>query len=104
MVRIGFPEEYPITLVINGHELATFQLTKSDLEDWTVGYLYTEGIIQGAEDIDSFRLNEDQGKIFVDIKGEVDVDAVLTKQKHFTAGCGKGVTFFSMTDVKSFPK
>ena len=47
----GCPEEYPITLIVNGYEVAIFQLTNQDLEDWTYGYLFSEGLIENADDI-----------------------------------------------------
>lgn len=99
-----YPEEYPVTLRINGIEIATFQLTKADLEDWAIGYLFSEGIIASLLDVKSLDIREEQGMIHVQLKGEFDVEDFLQKQKTFTAGCGRGVTFFSMTDVKQFQK
>lgn len=104
MTRKFCPDEYPITLYLNGIELATYQLTKADLEDWAVGYLYSEGIISGPGDLKRLTIDEDHSRVLVEIHGEFDAEEFSKKQKHFTAGCGKGVTFFSMTDVKKFPK
>lgn len=104
MTRKFCPEEYPITLYLNGHELATYQLTKADLEDWAIGYLYSEGIISGPSDLKRLTINEDHGRVLVELNGDFDAEEFSQKQKHFTAGCGKGMTFFSMTDVKNFPK
>jgi FdhD protein len=104
MTRKYCPDEFPITLYLNGYELATYQLTKADLEDWAVGYLYSEGIISGPGDLKRLTIDEDHSRVLVDIHNEFDAEAFSQKQKHFTAGCGKGVTFFSMTDVKKFPK
>ncbi|WP_134699473.1 formate dehydrogenase accessory sulfurtransferase FdhD [Ammoniphilus sp. YIM 78166] len=98
------PEEYPITLIVNDKEIATFQLTKADLEDWAIGYLYSEGIIHSVDDLDHLTVKEDQGMIKAKITAGFDVDQFLEKQRNFTAGCGKGVTFFSMSDVKKFKK
>ena len=39
----GCPDEYPISLIINGYEIAVFQLTNYNLDDWTYGYLFSEG-------------------------------------------------------------
>ena len=100
----GCPEEYPITLIVNGYEVAIFQLTTQDLEDWTYGYLFSEGIIENADDIVSIRINEEFGEIHVGLNSDIDTEMMMNKKKHYTAGCGRGVTFFSMTDVKSFDK
>jgi FdhD protein len=104
MNRKGCPDEYPISLIINGYEIAVFQLTKYDLEDWTYGYLFSEGFIQDASDIESIVINEEMGSIHVSLATHFDEDQVFSKKKHYTAGCGRGVTFFSMTDVKNFNK
>lgn len=104
MNRKGFPDEYPITLILNGYEVAVFQLTKQDLEDWTYGYLFSEGFIQDADDIKSLHINEEMGSVSVVLQGDFDSEQWFSKKKHYTAGCGRGVTFFSMTDVKSFEK
>lgn len=102
--RKGCPEEYPITLVVNDYEVAVFQLTKHDLEDWVYGYMFSEGMIEKASDIQSVHIDEDTGTIHVTLLREFDGDRMFSKKKHYTAGCGRGVTFFSMTDVKTFNK
>ena len=104
MIHKGWPDEYPISLRVNGYEIAVFQLTKSDLEDWTYGYLFSEGFIQGAEEIETIQVNDEMGSIHVTLCNEFDQEQFFSKKKHYTAGCGRGVTFFSMTDVKNFEK
>jgi FdhD protein len=104
MLHKGCPDEYPISLIVNGYEIAVFQLTKSDLEDWTYGYLYSEGFIQAAKEIESISVNEEMGSINVTLQNDFDGEEIFSKKKHYTAGCGRGVTFFSMTDVKNFDR
>lgn len=104
MHRKSCPEEFPITLIVNGNEVAVFQLTNEDLTDWAYGYLFSEGLIEQAEDIESIQVDEESSEIRVVLVNEMDVEKMLSKKKHYTAGCGRGVTFFSMTDVKSFNK
>jgi FdhD protein len=104
MYRKGCPDEYPITLILNGYEIAVFQLTKHDLEDWAYGYLFSEGFIQRSCEIESININEEMGSINVSLLNGFNEEELFTKKKHYTAGCGRGVTFFSMTDVKNFQK
>jgi FdhD protein len=104
MNRKGCPDEYPISLLINGYEIAVFQLTKYNLDDWTYGYLFSEGFIQDASDIESMVINEELSTINVSLFNDFDGEQFFSKKKHYTAGCGRGVTFFSMTDVKNFEK
>lgn len=102
--RKGCPEEYPITLIVNNFEVAVFQLTKLDLEDWVYGYMFSEGMINHANDIGGIRIDDDTGVINVTLTNGFDEEQMFSKNKHYTAGCGRGVTFFSMTDVKMFNK
>ncbi|AOM81863.1 formate dehydrogenase accessory sulfurtransferase FdhD [Salisediminibacterium beveridgei] len=104
MDRKSFPDEYPVQLIVNGRELATFQLSLTGMEDWAIGYLYSEGLIDGMDDLEHLRVNEDQGRIDVEVSDEREDWMFSDRKKHYTAGCGKGVTFFSMSDVREFPK
>lgn len=98
----GCPEEYPISLRVNGYEIAIFQLTKLDLEDWVYGYLFSEGVIGNISDIKSIHVDAEKGVIRAELSTSLQIEAFFEKKKHYTAGCGRGVTFFSMTDVKGF--
>ncbi|UTR11481.1 formate dehydrogenase accessory sulfurtransferase FdhD [Evansella sp. LMS18] len=101
-MRTCCPEEYPVTLIVEGNEIGTYQLTKADLEDWAYGHLFTEGIINKAGEVQKLKIADN--RIYVSLTDETLLRKVLKKKKHVTAGCGNGVTFFSMTDVKRFPK
>ncbi|WP_088032903.1 formate dehydrogenase accessory sulfurtransferase FdhD [Evansella clarkii] len=101
-MRTCCPEEYPVTLIVEGNEIGTYQLTKADLEDWAYGHLFTEGIINKAGEVQKLKIAD--SRIFVSLTDDTLLRKVLKKKKHVTAGCGNGVTFFSMTDVKRFPK
>ncbi|MCE7791482.1 formate dehydrogenase accessory sulfurtransferase FdhD [Salipaludibacillus sp. CUR1] len=96
------PEEYPVAMFVNGEELAVYQLTKENIMEWAYGHLFTEGIIEKAEDVKEVRLSE--GKVAITLTPSVDYEKMKLRKKRMTAGCGNGVTFFSMADVKSFPK
>ncbi|UCZ52394.1 formate dehydrogenase accessory sulfurtransferase FdhD [Bacillus shivajii] len=101
-MRLSCPEEYPVTLFVNGKELSTYQLTKHDLIDWTYGHLFSEGIINSRNDIK--KVHQSEGIVSVILKESVDFTSTEKKKKHRTSGCGNGVTFFSMSDVKKLPK
>lgn len=104
MIRKGCPEEYPISLFVNDFEIAVFQLTNLDLVDWAYGYLFSEGLIDKIDDVLTVEINEDKAAIHVTLQEAFNEDSFFSKKKHYTAGCGRGVTFFSMTDVKNFDK
>ncbi|GAX89623.1 formate dehydrogenase accessory sulfurtransferase FdhD [Effusibacillus lacus] len=99
------PDEYPVTLYVNGYELATYQLTKQDLQDWVIGQLFNEKLIQSPGDIHKLRIEEGRGKIWADLHPQANLPPGWQQQKkHYTAGCGKGATFLSISDIRSFKK
>lgn len=80
MYRKGCPDEYPITLILNGYEIAVFQLTKHDLEDWAYGYLFSEGFIQEASEVESITINEEMGSINVSLLNGFNEEELFTKR------------------------
>ncbi len=102
MRKKGCPEEYPILLSVNGTEIAVFQLTNQDLEDWAYGYLFSEGFISQPEEVRSIRITE--GKIRADLHNDLDVEEKFSGVSRYTPEYGRGATFLSMTDVKKFQK
>lgn len=104
MIRSMCPEEYPITLYLNEKAIATYQLTKQDLEDWAIGYLFTEGIIDSLNDLKGLQIFIDRNRIYAELTSDFDLEVFMKRKKNFTAGCGTGLTFFSMTDIRKFSK
>lgn len=104
MNRKSCPEEYPVTLYVNGQSLATYQLTNQDLEDWAIGYLFSEAVISSPNDLKSMRVDQSRNRILVETANAFDIEKFREKQLNFSAGCGRGITFFSMSDVRNFKK
>ncbi|MDQ0339628.1 FdhD protein [Caldalkalibacillus uzonensis] len=105
MLYKSCPEEYPVTLYLNGKELLTIQLTEVDLQDWATGYLFAEGIIDSVEEIKEIRFDPYRGNIFTEVESErFDMEQFLKRRRILTAGCGRGVTFRSLKEVGQFKK
>lgn len=104
MTKSISPDEYSITLYLNKQEIATYQLTNQNLDEWAIGYLYSEGMINSVEDLERIKVLFDEGIVCIKIKEELDNETFKGRKKHYTAGCGRGLTFLSMTDVGEFPK
>lgn len=90
------PVERSTTLRLNGTALLTVQTTPIALEDWALGFLFTEGLIADAAG----------AAVRVDLP-EVQVQAAVSPgwepeaagRRYLTSGCGKGVTFSSLRDA-----
>jgi FdhD protein len=83
-------DERPVCIFVNGRELATLLCTPSDLEDLAVGFAFTEGLIDGIDDIEVMSVSA--GLTCVDLWLRDRVFEPPTR-RIITSGCGGGVTF-----------
>lgn len=81
--------EQPLTIMVNGVELATFLCTPVQLDYLTIGFLAFEGLIRNLDDILDLDVDPESGVV------EVTLNAApaLPKKRVFTSGCGMGLTF-----------
>lgn len=87
--QTGIVTEFPLTLQVNGRELATLVASSHDLRFLVAGFLRLQGFVERIEDFDLLAVCEEFGVANVRIKKELPerLRPVLT------SGCGTGVTF-----------
>ncbi len=95
VAKQAVPVERPITVYVNEQEIVTLQATPEHLDELAVGFLFTEGIISGAEDVDKVSADTRKGLVHLTSQS-ADVADVVYKKRYLTSGCGKGVTFSSL--------
>lgn len=61
------PIERPTTIYLNDEEWLTVQTTPINLDDWVVGYLCGEGLIDDPDEILSLVIEEERGLVWVDL-------------------------------------
>ncbi|UCC59414.1 MAG: formate dehydrogenase accessory sulfurtransferase FdhD [Dehalococcoidia bacterium] len=86
------PKEIELTIYVEGEELLTILCTPTRLTHLVLGFLYSEGIITGKDDIASMRVCED------DQLADVRLSKPGYKpppQRTLASGCGGGVSFIS---------
>jgi FdhD protein len=89
-VEAAVIDERPVCIFINGKELASVLCTPRDLEDLAVGFAYSEGFIDGMDDVEVMTVSA--GRTCVDLwLRERDFDPPA--RRVITSGCGGGVTF-----------
>jgi len=82
-------EETPLTIYVNGVELATIMGTPLN-QDWlAVGFLKNEGILNSVDEIEDLRITSEGCCIDVLLDRTVE----LPTKKIITSGCGGGITF-----------
>jgi FdhD protein len=90
--------EAPLTILLNDEKVITLLCTPQDQKYLAMGFLFSEGLIQNAKDIekiDSDRIN--QINIFTRSKQSLPSD--FPQARILTSGCAKGVTFSNMDDI-----
>lgn len=90
-------EEVPLTVELNGSELATLLCSPWDLKNLVVGFLYTSGIIDDAAAITSLTIDEELFKVYV--ATEVSLPPEMLFKRLYTSGCGKGIIFHNPMDL-----
>ncbi len=85
----GVIAEAQVCLSVNGREFVTFMCSPIDLPDLALGFLATEGIIKGRDEVHSWRVNAAGDCVDVWLHHDI----ALPKRAIKTSGCGGGVTF-----------
>jgi FdhD protein len=91
-------EEVPMTITVNGRELATLLCSPNDLDNLVTGFLYTSGLLQDISSLKSLIIDQDRWNALSDIDGE-GLGEELVFKRIYTSGCGKGVIFHNPIDL-----
>lgn len=95
--------EVPITLFLNGQEFVTMVCSPQALEELTVGFLCSEGLLQTPEDIKDIRIDEENGTVYIDAPDAESESKFL--KRNITSCCGRGrPVFYFVNDAKSMNK
>ncbi len=89
-------EEIPIAIFVNGRHAVTAMMSPTALEDFVMGYLFTEQIIKGIDEIESIKI--EKNRISVITK---NLFKVLGSKKTILSGCGGSTSFI---DTEKLPK
>lgn len=93
--------ESPLTIVINGKEFATMLCTPTHMKELVVGFLASEGLIRGYDQIDKMMIDEKKGFAYVNL-GHISIpDYSETAKRVVGSCCGKSRQFYFQSDVKT---
>ena len=99
----AMPSERAVTVYMNDVEVATVQATPSDLEEMGVGFLVDEGLLVDRAELAGISVDAKRGLVYVTTAESVPDDLVY-KTRYITSGCGKGVTFSSMSHARGLDR
>jgi len=86
---VSVPGEMPLSILVNGQEVATILCTPTKLTHLVLGFLYSEGIIDDIGQVVSLRVCQDEP--IADVK--LNTEYSTPPRRTLTSGCGSGVSF-----------
>ncbi|OPY37719.1 MAG: formate dehydrogenase accessory protein [Methanoregulaceae archaeon PtaU1.Bin059] len=81
-------EEIPYALFVNGRHMTTAMLSPAGLEDFVTGFLFTEQVIKGAEEIESIKIEKNRISVIT-----TNLFKVLGPKKTILSGCGGAASY-----------
>jgi FdhD protein len=99
--------EHPITIKLNQKEFATLICTPEYIEDMVIGFLASEGVIRGIEDIEDFWIQVKEGFAHVKTKYLNHFYEKFHSKRYITSCCGKsrqGFVFFNDAKMSHYFK
>ncbi|NIP22742.1 MAG: sulfurtransferase FdhD, partial [Gammaproteobacteria bacterium] len=76
--------EQLFSLAVNGRDLLSLVASPHQPEQLIIGFLYLQGFITSADDVDTLGICNDSGRVAVSVRGEVPERLRPT----VTSGCG----------------
>lgn len=93
--------EYPLTVMLNGEEFATIICTPVALEEMTIGFLASEGVIRFAHEIESLTVDDSRGYVYVETTAKQAVSQDFYMKRVIGSCCGKSRHFYFQNDAKT---
>jgi FdhD protein len=91
--------EFPLTIVLNNEELVTLLCSPKNPDYLAVGFLSSEGLLKGKDDIKKITVDDRRGIVRVETEAEEKQASEILFKRLITSGCGRGASFYSAADV-----
>jgi FdhD protein len=92
--------EFPLTVMLNGRELATLLCSPKDMRYLAAGFLFSEGFIETKEEIKRMILNQQKGVIRVETREDKGYAQESFLKRAITTGCGRAIAFYNPADIE----
>ena len=92
-------KELPLTILLNGRELVTLLCSPANLKYLAFGFLLSEGLLRGRNDIKSIIDDEQRGIVRVETVADLNGEEEQVFKRIITPGCGRGAAFYSSADA-----
>jgi FdhD protein len=97
-------KEFPLTITLNNREVVTLLCSPTNLDYLAIGFLFSEGLITGKDDIKKIIVDQQTGVVRVESEEDKGFADELLFKRFITSGCGRGASFYSAADVQNLVK
>ncbi len=98
-LQLDVAREFPLTIIFNSQELVTLLCTPLEMKCLAAGYLASEGLLAGKDDIKRILLDEEKGIVRIDTKQPVALDENSPFKRVIASGCGRGASLYTASDI-----
>ena len=97
-VRDCVADESFLTINLDGRELLTLLCSPQNIEELSIGFLYSAGLIHSVDDILEISIDAEISSSNITLKEPIpDVNSLF--KRVYTSGCGKGMLFYNVADL-----
>lgn len=92
--------ECPVTLFLNGEEVATIVCSPWDVDHLGVGFLVSEGLVKSRSDLEAVEVDVEEGVVRVSAPASGLISDKAFLKRRIDSCCGRGrVSFYFATDA-----
>jgi len=93
--------EFPLTIILNGHELVTLLCSPSGLNYLAVGFLYSEGLIRNKDDIKQIYIDDVGSMVKIETTGGIGTGEVA--KRYIGSSGGRGLSIYTSGTAGGLP-
>jgi FdhD protein len=96
--------EFPLTIILDNQELVTLLCSPAKLKYLTVGFLFSEGLLENKDEIKNILVDDVRGVVRVETREDKGLAIEALSKRIITSGCGRGAAFYSAADAQNQAK
>jgi FdhD protein len=93
--------EFPLTIILNNQELVTLLCSPANLKCLAVGFLLSEGLITGKEEIKKVMFDDQRGVVRVETEADKGFAPDLLFKRFIASSGGRGASFYGAVHATS---
>jgi FdhD protein len=100
-IEVEVAKEFPLTIILNNHELVTLLCSPAGLRYLAVGFLFSEGLLKSKEEIKKIIVDNERGVVRLETVEDKEFTQDVLFKRIISSGCGRGASFYSTADATS---